>query len=424
LKIGLPKIRFTRKVLFISVGMLAVLAGSGAAALYVGAGDSLLKSEPVDSPIGGECTTIQTMVLKTPSKRLWMRKFIRMDHAEGGERIRTALRVAGLLAKANSVDLIQVSVLDASGPTLRSQMRGRAIGAEVVIALQPKYLPDMKEPFIVRYFEGMPGEDGFYYGERVSLEVPEIQKLMGAMKSVPDKQDCTEPEKPADAAAKNDHGAKPKHGEPVVKEATHGEKPAAHGEEPAKEGHEASAKEDANSEGHAPAAAEEPSFLDSVLGMVGLGGSEEKPAENHEAKAEDDGAEGHQPAEAAKKEHGPSVEEDASAEGHAPDKAAEPSFFDSVLDMVGLGGSEEKPTENHEAKAEDDGAAVTDDAIEPAYAAEDHASEPAEKHEAVPADTDANAAGHQPVKATEAADEHAEDKSQKNEDHATEAKSH
>lgn len=277
MKIGLPKIRFTRKVLLISVGMLAVLAGSGAAALYAGAGDTLLKTEPEDSPIGGACTTVQTVVLKTPAKRLWLRKFIRMQRADGPERIKTALRVAGLLANANPVDLVQVSVLDATGPTMRSQMRGRAIGAEVVIALQPKYLPDMKEPFIVRYYEGMPSDDGVYYGERVSLEVPEIQKLVKAMRSIPDKEDCTELPKPGD----KEDAKKP--GDHIV--SVEGEKPSGH--EPAHEekkadDHEAPAKDGAEAK---DAPKEEKSFLDSVLSMVGLSGSEEKPAD--EARKDD-----------------------------------------------------------------------------------------------------------------------------------------
>lgn len=283
MKIGLPKIRFTRKVLLISVGILALLAGSGAAALYVGAGDSLTKPAE-ESPVGGECSTIQTMVLKTPAKRLWLRKYIRMDHADGAARIKTALRVAGLLANANPVDLIQVSVLDTKGPVLKSQMRGRAIGAEVVLALQPKYLPDMKEPFIVRYYEGMPSDEGRYYGERVSLDIPEIRKLMGAMKSVPDKHDCTELPRPENA------GAKPP-GDHIVSEAPsgHDAKP----EEKKAEGHDAPAEESTDAKGHEAAPAKEQSFLDSVLGMIGLGGGEEKPAENHEAKADDSSTDAH-----------------------------------------------------------------------------------------------------------------------------------
>jgi len=313
LKIGLPKIRFTRKVLLISIGMLALLAGSGAAALYVGAGDMLKTSPTEDSPIGGECTTIQTLVLKTPAKRLWLRKLIRMDHADGPQRIKTALRVAGLLANANPVDLIQVSVLDASGPELKSRMRGRAIGAEVVIALQPKYLPDMKEPFIVRYYEGMPSDEGVYYGERVSLELPEISALMAAMKTIPDKQDCTDLTRSGDdkqAGKSSDH-------------------------------------------------------IVSVEGAPS--GHDKKPGE-HEKKAED---------------HGAPVEE------HDAATSKEPSFLDSILGLVGLGGSEEKPAEQHEATIEDNGDAVADDAIDPAPTSEDHAATPSE-HGAQPIENDAH----------------------------------
>eukprot|EP01035_Chromulina_nebulosa_P008807 gene8807-11907_t len=107
LKIGLPKIRLSRKLLFISIGILALLAGTGAAALYVGAAASLTKETPEDGPAGTVCDTVETMVLKTPAKRLWLRKIIRMQHADGPARIKTALRVAGLLANANQVDLIQ-----------------------------------------------------------------------------------------------------------------------------------------------------------------------------------------------------------------------------------------------------------------------------------------------------------------------------
>lgn len=332
MKIGLPKIRFSRKTLLISVGMLALLAGSGAAALYAGAGASLLRDKPEDSPIGGECTTVQTMVLKTPARRLWLRKYIRMEHADGATRIKTALRVAGLLAKANTVDLVQVNVLDASGPTVRAEMRGRAIGAEVVIGLQPKYLPDMKEPFIVRYFEGMPSDDGHYYGERVSLDLPEIQKLMRAMKDVPDKQDCAELPRPEEKSSAHE-GKKPS--EHVV--STAGEAPSGHEAKPAdaetKAGeHGAPAEEGADATGHEAVPKKEQSFLDSVLGLVGLGGSEEKPAENHEAKTDDSPAVADDAIEPAPKPENhaaePVAKEDASAAetnadtvGHEPVKA-------------------------------------------------------------------------------------------------------
>jgi hypothetical protein len=279
LKIGLPKIRFSRKMLLLTVGILALLGGTGAAALYAGADKLISRPEPKDNPAGAACDTVQTLVFKTPAQRLWMRRTIRMDHADGPTRIKTALRVAGLLANANeAVDLIQVSVLDRDGPTVRADMRGRAIGAEVVLAMQPQYLPDMKEPFIVRYYEGMPTDDGRYYGDRISLEVPEIRKLMGAMRNVADKADCTPLPVPDSAKAKPP-------GEHVV--STEGEKPDAHEAKPedaeSKTGDHAAPADD-KADANDAASKEAPpqkqqSFLDSMLSLVGLGGSSNKPAE-------------------------------------------------------------------------------------------------------------------------------------------------
>jgi hypothetical protein len=284
------------------------------------------------------------MVMKTPARRLWLRKFIRMEHADGPERIKTALRVAGLLVNANSVDLVQVSVLDASGPTLRSQMRGRAIGAEVVIALQPKYLPDMKEPFIVRYYEGLPNDEGMYYGERVSLDVPEIGKLMGAMKSVADKEDCTDLPKPGD------------------------DKAAAHGEK-------------------------KPS--DHIVSVEG-----EQPA-SHETTPTNE--------ENTAKDHAVPAEEGKDASSHDTASKKEKSFLDSMLSMVGLGGSEEKPTESREAKTEDLSHAAPHDKVDMAPKTDDHAAKPAKHDEdPAPAETDEDAVEHQPLKVDDAAEKHVE----------------
>lgn len=252
----MPKVRFTRKVFIISFGMLALLGGSGAAALYVGA-DKLL-GEPQAGPAGGQCTTIQTMVLKTPAKRLWLRKYVRMDNADGPTRIRTALRVAGVLAKSNAVDLVQVSVLDARGPDKRADMRGRAIGAEVTFALEPHYLPEMKQPFTARYYDGMPTDEGRFYGRKVTLEVASIEKLMTSMKSEADLVGCIEPERPEDAAAGNEQG------KPSDQTVSAG-KPA---------GHEAAPKK-------------QTSFLGGILSMVGLDSSEQKAPEGKQAKVED-----------------------------------------------------------------------------------------------------------------------------------------
>jgi hypothetical protein len=318
----MPRVRFTRKVIIISFGMLALLGGSGAAALYVGA-DKLL-GEPQASAAGGQCTTIQTMVLKTPAKRLWLRKYVRMDNADGPTRIRTALRVAGVLAKSNAVDLIQVSVLDAHGPDKRADMRGRAIGAEVTFALEPHYLPEMKQPFTARYYDGVPTSEGRFYGRKVTLEVASIQKLMTSMKSEPDLEGCIEPERPEDAAAGSEHG---KPSDQTVSAANEHGKPAVEGEHAAP-GDEAKA----DPTGHETAPKKEQSFLDGILSMVGLGSSEEKVPEGKQVP------------------------------------------------------------ESHEAKVDDNGPAVADDAIEPVPAAADHGEKSADAtaHDSPPIEQDAH----------------------------------
>lgn len=277
MKIGVPKIRFSRKLFLITLGISVLLGGSGGAALYIGGADLL--GEPQQNAAGGICTDVQTMVLKTPSNHLWLRKYIRMENADGPERVRTALRIAGLLAKKNTVDLIHVSVLDVHGPDKRAGMRGRAIGAEVLVALKPENLPEMKSPAMASYYEGPVNDEGRFYGDKVAVDVEEIGAMMTAMRSVEDKADCVGPEAAEDPAAqKNDHGAKDK-----KKSADHGEKPANdHGEDPAKKGEKA--------EAHGEEPAKEQSFLDGILSMVGLGG-DEKPAEDHgdQAKTEDHG---------------------------------------------------------------------------------------------------------------------------------------
>ncbi|MDB5550329.1 MAG: hypothetical protein JWL86_313 [Rhizobium sp.] len=324
LKIGVPKIRLSRKLLFITLGITVLLGGTGGAALYMGGSDLL--GEPMQNVAGGECTDIQTMVLKTPTDHLWLRKYIRMENASGPERVRTALRIAGLLAKKNAVDLIHVSVLDVHGPDMRAGMRGRAIGAEVLIALKPGNLPEMKTPAMASYYEGPVNDEGRFYGDKVVVDFDEVRGMMTAMRSVEEKSDCTEPELPEDEnAKKNDHG-KPK----KSKSADHGEKPAKDGE---------------TAEAHGEQPAKEQSFLDSVLSMVGLGGSEEKPTEDH----------------------GDQVK----AQGHDAQPAKE--------DM------------SH---------AVAEEPIEPAT--DDHAEKPvASEEHAAPAESDAEAAEHEPVKAND-----------------------
>jgi hypothetical protein len=325
LKIGVPKIRLSRKLIFITLGITVLLGGTGGAALYIGGRDFL--GEPVQNVAGGLCTDIQTMVLKTPSDHLWLRKYIRMETASGPERVRTALRIAGLLAKTNAVDLIHVSVLDAHGPDKRAGMRGRAIGAEVLIALKPGNLPEMKTPAIASYYEGPVSDEGRFYGDKVVIDFDEVRSMMTAMRSIEEKPDCTRPEGSADenAAKSNDHGQTKE-----AKPADHGEQTKAeeHTKEPAKDGETAEAR------GEQPA--KEQSFLDSMLSMVGLGGGNEKPATEQEPAAKDmshavaeepiePAADEHVEKPVVTEEHAPPAESDAEATEHEPAKAEDHS---------------------------------------------------------------------------------------------------
>ena len=349
LKIGLPKLRFSRKLLIITLGITVLLGGTSAAALYFKGAE--LGLENAENTIGGECTDVQTMVLKTPSNRLWLRRFIRMENASGPDRVRTALRVAGLLAKKNAVDLIHVSVLDSHGPTLRSQMRARSIGAEVLIAMKPANLPDMKSPATASYYEGPVSDEGRYYGDKVVVDIDEIGAMMTAMRSVEEKPDCIGPEKAEDAEAKpNDHGKKDAKANDHSKKEEHEAKPAEdHGEKPAEDHGEEPAKEGAEDHSNAEASAKEQSFLDSMLSMVGLGGSEEKPAEEHAPATDNSHAVAEEPADAASEDHG------------------------------------EKASSEHEAKPEDHGNKAETENHEPAAKVEsrDAAENPASSHEAV-----------------------------------------
>lgn len=305
LKIGLPKLRLSRKLFVVTLGITVLLGGTGVTALYFGGKELML--EGGESAIGGECTDVQTMVVKTPSNHLWLRRFIRMENASGPERVRTALRIAGLLSKKNAVDLIHVSVLDTRGPTLRSQMRARSIGAEVLIALKPENLPEMKSPAMASYYEGPVSDEGRYYGDKVVVDIDEIGAMMTAMRTVDEKPDCVSPTTSADAKAKpNDHGKKEEH---EAKPADHGAKPdEAHGKKPAEDHGEKSGKEAADEAARAGHPAEEESFLGGMLSMVGFGGSEEKPAVDNSHAVAEEPAEG----------HGPAAATDGHAEAYTP----------------------------------------------------------------------------------------------------------
>ncbi|MDH4414979.1 MAG: hypothetical protein QE484_16850 [Rhizobium sp.] len=273
-------------------GVLVTLGGTGAAAVYIGA-DKLLG--PSYAELNGlECTEVKTVEIRKKD-RFWVRKFITTNEpGDGLTRVKTALRVAKTLQETKKADLVQVVVLDTSGPKDRSGMRGRAVGADVIYVPDPSHVPEEMSARVLtaRYADGLAAPNGEFFGERVDMLEADVQALLAKLN---DQTDCVTPEVVVPEG--EGHGEKPA-GDHGKKGEGHGEAPAdAHGEKPA-EGH---GETDAKGEGHgeAPAgehgeespvaehgAEEDKGWMASLMGMVGLGG-DEAPADGHAAAPAD-----------------------------------------------------------------------------------------------------------------------------------------
>ena len=207
--------RLSRKLLIVLAGVTVLTGASGAAAILVGR--EALLGPPAAEVSGVACTTVSTVRLDRDGRQ-WLRKYVRSDAKEGEVRVRTALRVAGAMSNSEEADLYQVVLLDAAGPVYRADMRGRAIGAEVLFARDPSAIPGMKAPFVARYTDGLPGENGEFYGERKELSLEEIRVLVTAMQ---EREDCVDPNaEPAETAGhdgakqeKGGHGGEGEHAE-------------------------------------------------------------------------------------------------------------------------------------------------------------------------------------------------------------------
>ena len=303
------KIRFTRKMLWIFIGICVVCNATGAAAVFIGR-DRLIGPSYADVN-GMSCTEVQSVDIHRKDQ-IWVRKYVTVDQADGANRIRTALRVAKAVADSRKVDLVQVVVLDKNGPTDRAGIRGRAIGADVVYIRNAAALPaGVKRPALTaRYVDGMANSSGEFFGTSVSVPTGNAADIMNKMT---DKADCTKPVgAEPEAKAHKAEGAKPK------KEAdSHGKEEAA-----AKEGESAKveAKPEAKpAEGHvaeAAPAAEKPGMFASLKGMIF--GAEEKPATDAHGDAKP-GADAHG---------------DAKAPAQKPEEASKPVAVDAPKQAV------------------------------------------------------------------------------------------
>lgn len=245
------KIRPPRKVMFVIAGVLVLSGASGAFAVYSGK-DALLGlgKEKAPSLSGLACTTVETLKMRRNGQR-WIRKFVSTESADGVDRVRTALRVAGVLARQEKADLYQVVVLDQAGPQDRAARRGPAIGAEVLFAPDPARMPGMSTPFVARYNDGKANTVGLFHGRDVALSTDDIKSTMTAMD---DKSDCFDPVAAATAAAAGAAGsASGAHGEEAAGDDGEAAAPA-HGQEPIPE--------------HGEVKVEEKGLFGSVMAMV------------------------------------------------------------------------------------------------------------------------------------------------------------
>lgn len=402
MKVSLRIFRLSRKVVMIVGGVLLLSGVAGATALYIGK-DKLLGSSEEAKTSDLECTNTEVVKIRRKD-RTWIRKYIKMEPADGLTRVRTALRVAAAVFEKEKPDLVQVVVLDANGPTLRADMNGHAVGADVVYVPHPEKLASLEGTPVLqaRYMDGMASAAGEFYGEKMHMPEDEAAHYMAALS---EKTDCLDPPAPEGAVKVEGEGEAKKEGGEAAKEA----KPAGeHGAAPAEAGGEGEAKpaeaEAKPAEGEAageakaetaPAGAEKGWFA-SVKSMVfgdpasekpetatagsaeGEAGTQAKPSGEHGPAADASKAEGETPpAEAEAKP----AEGDAPAEGHAKatagagentsadtaPAAAEKGWFASVKSMVlgdpaaekpdaakaGDGKAEAAPAE--EAKAEEGG---------------------------------------------------------------------
>nr|WP_246805796.1 hypothetical protein [Rhizobium leguminosarum] len=213
---------------------------SGGAAVYVG------KDRLIGATGGGyglECSDVNLVTIRKQD-HVWVRKYIKTEPTDGMTRVKTALRVAQAVYAAQKPDLVQVVVLDENGPTMRADIRGRAIGADVVYIPHPdKTVPGLDDKsYTARYYDGRASENGLFFGERIEMPSDEIAMISAVFK---DPEDCVDPvavastrsEEKGKKAAGGGHGAAPAaeseaapaadgHGADAVAEAPVAEPPA------------------------------------------------------------------------------------------------------------------------------------------------------------------------------------------------------
>lgn len=237
------RMRFSRKLVMIGGGILLLAGATGSAAVFIGS--ERLLGPSYASTNGLSCDAVQTVNIRKNGS-LWVRKFIRTQGGDGTERLKTALRVARAVYDKQKPDLVQVSVLDKNGPQLRSEMRGRAIAAQVVFIPDPAKIPEGADAhrYSAFYYDGAANASGQFYGLRIDLPLEDAEALAAGLS---DSADCATPALDAGSEGHEGKPAKTATGHGETKDdgaGGHGGAPAeaneggaAHGETPSPEAH-------------------------------------------------------------------------------------------------------------------------------------------------------------------------------------------
>lgn len=229
------KLRLPRKTVFIIGGALLLGGATGAFALYLTKDHFLGGGDDKKTVASLSCTTVKTFKIKKKD-RYWVRKFIKTEPADGLVRVATALRVAEAVYTVEKPDLVQVVVLDQRGPEQRADMRGRAIGADVVYVPHPENIPELAGTpiYTAKYIDGQANDAGQFYGEKIQLPPEHIDSLVSMLT---DHADCIDPAAPEGEKKGGEHGSekKPAEGHGAEAAAPEGEAAPAHGEAPVAE---------------------------------------------------------------------------------------------------------------------------------------------------------------------------------------------
>lgn len=165
--------RMSRKLALLSGGFLLVLGVSGTAALVLAPAHMI---PGYAEETASSCKTLyQSDFRRGKEKRLIA--VISTDAVKPAERVRTGMRIARHLAETAEPDLVIVQVVDHQGPTGRAEIRGEAIGAEIVHAPNPSKTFATGKPWEARYIDALPTGSGFYFGPRVDMRLAELQTI-------------------------------------------------------------------------------------------------------------------------------------------------------------------------------------------------------------------------------------------------------